>query len=545
MKIKVLLAGCSMFLAVSLQAQEGYSNFSRQTTRLQALVKNHSTLASLTSLTKTAGGKDIWVVTIGAGKIETKPAIAVIGGIEGNNPLSTELAIGFAENLLQQSNKDSIEHLLQQTTFYIFPNINPDAMEQFFAPLRYERWGNAIATDDDRDGKLNEDPLDDLDKNGKITWLRVSSPIGKYKLHPDDDRVLIIADATKGDKGLYDMYSEGIDNDKDGEYNEDGEGGVNINKNFTFKHPSFTPGSGEFPVSEKETRALVDFLFDKAAIYAVISFGTNNNLSTPVAYNAAAATQRITAGWQETDVKVNGAVSELYNKVIGQKDAPKAAPGGGDFFSWAYFHYGRYSFSTPGWWVPKAKPDTTKNEKPFKVEDPSANYLRWAAQQGITNTFTPWKEITHPDFPGQKVEVGGIDPFVLYTPPYNLVADIVKKNSQFIIQLAALQPAIDIINVKTEKAGNGLTRITADVVNKGALPSHTKIGERSYWLKRVLVKANLSNTQSVLSGKKIQTLNTLDGYSSQQLSWLIKGSGKITLEAGSPTTGTKTITVAL
>jgi hypothetical protein len=423
--------------------------------------------------------------------------------------------------------------------------MSPDAMEQYFASVKYERQGNATVTDDDRDGKNNEDKYDDLDGNGKITQMRITSPVGDYKIHPDDARVLVKADISKGEKGNYLLYNEGIDNDKDGEFNEDGEGGVWFNKNLTFKNPSFTPGAGEYAVSEIETRALLDYLFELYNIYAVVSYGSNNNLSAPIIFNAASASQTITAGWLEPDTKANSMVSELYNKTLNLKDAPKTSAGGGDFFSWAYYHYGRYSFSTPGWWVPKAKPDTIKKEKALSVEDATANYLRWASQEGITNSFTEWKTIQHPDFPGQNVEVGGIDPFVLITPPYKLVPDLVKKNTAFLLKLASYQPEIDIVNIKTEKISNDLTRVTLDIINKGALASHSKLGEKSYWVKRINVKVNTNGNQSVISGKKIQLLNSLEGYSMQQLSWLIKGNGKLTIETGSPTTGRKTIDVTL
>ncbi len=536
---------CVTLFSISLQAQTGYSNFSQQTNRLNALAKNYPQSVKLRSLVKTAGGKDIWQLTIGTGNTETKPGIVVVGGTEGNHILGAELAIGFAENLLQGSANDSVKALLNKTTFYVFPNVSPDAMEQYFAALQYERQGNATSTDDDRDGKSNEDGFDDLDGNGKISWMRVESPVGEYKINPDDARSLIKADISKGEKGRYSIYTEGRDNDKDGVFNEDGEGGVWFNKNFTFKHPSFTPGSGEFPVSETETRALLDYLFELYNVYSVVSFGSNNNLSAPYAYNAAGATQTIITGWLQPDVKADSMVSDMYNKVINMKDAPKTTPAGGDFLSWAYYHYGRYSFGTPGWWVPKTKPDSTKSEKAFTTEDPIANYLRWAGQQGITNTFTEWKSIQHPDFVNQKVEVGGIDPFVLTTPPYKLVPDLVKKNSQFLVKLAGYQPELDIINIKSEKIGDGLTRVTADIINKGALASHTKLGERSYWVKRINVKVNTGNNQSVISGKKIQTLASLEGYATQQLSWLIKGTGKLSIEAGSPTTGSKTIDLTL
>lgn len=530
--------------ALSVMAQE-YSNYSRQSSRINALTKSYPQLVKVQSIAKTAGGKDIWQITVGAGNTESKPAIAIIGGVEGNHLLGTELAVGFAENLLQGSNADSIKALLNKTTFYIFPNMSPDAMEQYFASLKYERLGNATETDDDRDGKINEDVHDDLDGNGKITWMRVESPIGDYKPHPDDPRIMVKADFSKGEKGTYLLFTEGLDNDKDGQFNEDGEGGVWFNKNLTYRHPSFTQGSGEYPVSENEGRALLDKLFDLFNVYAVVSFGSNNNLSTPIAYNAAQANQRIVAGWLEQDAKQNAMVAELYNKVTNLKDAPKTTAVGGDLLSWGYYHYGRYSFSTPGWWVPKSKPDTAKKEKAFTLEDASANYLRWAAQQGITDNYTPWKTIQHPDFPNQKVEVGGIDPFALIDPPIKLVPDLVKKHSEFLVKMAAFQPETDIINIRTEKVNAGLTRVTMEVINKGAFASHSKLSERSYWVKRINVRVNTTGNQAVISGKKNQLLNSLEGYGLQQVTWLIKGSGKVTIEAGSPTTGTKKVEISL
>jgi hypothetical protein len=529
----------------SITAQNGYSNFTQQTNRINALAKANPQWVKVKSLTKTNGGKDIWQITIGSGNTDNKPAIAVVGGVEGSLPLSTELAMGFAEQLMQGIATDSIRNLLNKTTFYIFPNMSPDAMEQYFASIRYERQGNATSTDDDRDGNSNEDDYDDIDGNGKITWMRVESPVGTHRLHPNDSRVLIRADVSKGEKGNYLVLTEGKDNDKDGIFNEDGDGGVWFNKNLSFKHPSFSQGAGEYPASEKETRALLDELFDRFNVYAIINFSSNNNLSTPYSFNAAAATAPVLAGWLQPDTRVNSMVSDLYNKTVGLKDAPASSTSGGDLLSWGYYHYGRFSFSTPGWWVPKTKPDTAKNEKAFTVEDASANYLRWVSQQNISNVFTDWKTIQHHDFPNQKVEVGGVDPFAQTTPPYSLVADLVKKHSNFLIKLAAAQPEIDVVNVKTEKLANGLTRVTLDVINKSALPSHAKLGERSYWVKRINVKVNNSGNQTIISGKKTQLLNALEGYTSKQLSWLIKGSGKVTIEAGSPTTGTKTIEVTL
>lgn len=542
-KTILLIMGC--FILYEQANAQDYSNYAQTSQRINAISKTYPALVKVKSLTKTFGGKDIWMLTIGTGNTEQKPAIAIVGGVEGSHLLGTELALGFAERLLQNSSQDSIKILLSTNTFYIFPNMSPDATEQYFAKIRYSRSANARPTDDDRDGNINEDGFEDLNNDGKINWIRIEDPTGKYRINPEEPRSMILANQSKGEIGKYLLYSEGIDNDKDGIFNEDGEGGVHFNKNLSYDYPNFVPGSGEHMVSEIENRVLLDNLFEMFNIFSVITFGPYNNLSIPVAYSAPAVSKRIITGYFEPDAKANAMVSELYNKKTGLKDAPKSNPEGGDFAQWAYFHYGRFSFSTPGWWVPKAKADTTKKEKGFIIEDPAANYLRWAQSQDIKNYFTEWKKIEHPDFPGKTVELGGLDPFLLTNPPYKLVEELVKKHTDFILALSKLSPAIDIINIKKEKLGDGLTRLTATLFNKGALPTQTKVGERSYWVKKIRVKLIPSENQLLISGRKSQTVDAIEGQGNETLTWLIKGSGSVSIQAGSPATGTKNIEITL
>ncbi|WP_343530824.1 M14 family metallopeptidase [Pedobacter sp.] len=535
----------SVTLGAFAQSPQNYSNSASLAQRIKTLTSKYPNLIKSKTLTQTLGGKDIWMLTLGTQNADQKPAIAVVGGVDGKHLLGVEMAIGFAEKLLASSNADSVKNLLNKQTFYVFPNMSPDATEQYFAKLKYERSGNTTKTDDDRDGRLNEDGFDDLDGNGKITWMRVKDATGKYKLNPDDPRSLILADATKGENGAYTLLQEGLDNDKDGQFNEDGEGGVSFNKNASFNYKNFVPGAGEYAVSEKENRALFDFLFDAFNVYAVVTFGPMNNLSSPVTFNPAGLTKRIITSWFDADVKSNALVSERYNKITKTKDAPKTQAEPGDFSQWAYFHYGRLSFSTPGWWVPKVAPDSAKKEKKFTNDDPVAAYLRWAAKEGITDTYTPWKTVSHPDFAGQTVEVGGVDPFVLNNPPYKLVDNIVAKHTDFLVALAAMAPQIEFVNLKTEKLTDGLTRVTVQLLNTGDISTYTKIGDRSYFLKKIAIKVNAKNGQEVVSGRKSQTIESLQGKEFKELTWLIKGSGKVTIDAGCPTTGNKSIEVTL
>ena len=187
----------------TLPAQTQYSNFKTMSLKIEALGKEYSPICSVKSIVKSAGGKDIWVLTIGTGTKDNKPGIAVFGGVEGSQILGKELAYGFASSLLKESASPEIKSLLEKITFYVFPDVSPDATEQFFSDLKYERDINARSTDDDKDFVSDEDPYEDLDKNGYITILRIKDPAGKYTESDEDKRIMVAADLSKGQKGSW------------------------------------------------------------------------------------------------------------------------------------------------------------------------------------------------------------------------------------------------------------------------------------------------------------------------------------------------------
>jgi len=530
----------SLLLSVGLLSftnAQDYNNANQLAQRLRSLA-NGSANASLTSIAKTEGGKDIWMLTLSKGDADSKPAMAVLGGVEGKHLLGVELAVSFAEKLLADHSD-----ALDQTTFYVFPNMSPDATEQYFAALKYERSGNAKSTDDDRDGRFNEDPFEDLDGNGMITMMRVEDATGDWITHPADDRIMIKANKGKGEKGQYKYLTEGSDNDKDGAFNEDGEGGIHFNKSLTYQFPYFKPGAGEHPVSEMENRALLDLLYTKTNVYGIFTFGPGNNLSSPWKYNRAGASKRVVTSILKSDAGLNKLAADAYGKTVGMKDAPPSGAQGGDFFQWAYFHFGRLSFGTPGWWAPMVKGDSTM--KANKDKNREVNLLRWAEQEGLDGYFVDWKEMDHPDFPGQKVEVGGIAPFKMLNPPYAMVSEVADKHTQYIVELAGLQASVALINLKVEEVGKGLTRITVDLYNGGTLPTHSQMGARSKWLNRLKVTLKLGRGQEVVSGRPVQLINSVGGDNSQTLTWLVKGKGSLDIEAGAPHVGNDKLTVNL
>ena len=258
----------------------GYQSYDGLRRELEQIAQHE--VATLRSLGTTVGGREIWALTLSLGDDDKKPAILVVGTDHAPHLAGSELAVRIASKLAATAESDdAVRRLLSDQTIYVIPRPSPDASEAFFHKPYVERTGNARATDDDRDGQTNEDPGEDLNGDGQITMMRVEDPTGRYMPHPDDPRVLIEADPRKGEQGKYQLFPEGIDNDKDGEQSEDGPGGVAFDKNFPFEYPYFAAGAGPHQVSEPEVRAVADFAFDHPNIYLVLSFSPHDNLAHP------------------------------------------------------------------------------------------------------------------------------------------------------------------------------------------------------------------------------------------------------------------------
>ncbi len=562
LRFLIMSIACSVGL-LHLSAQTQYSNFATMSQKIQTLAKEYPSLCTVKSIVKTAGGKEIWVLTVGTGDKDNKPGIAVFGGVDGRHLLGKELALGFASSILKASSAQETKALLDKVTFYIFPDVSPDASEQYFAALKYERTANAWPTDDDRDFVTGEDPNEDLNKDGLITLLRVKDPAGNYTESSEDKRIMAIADLSKGEAGSYLVYSEGIDNDQDGKYNEDGEGGVDFNKNFSFNFEEYGLNSGLHAVSEPETKAVADFLFDKFNIYTVISFGPQDNLGQPLKASDRPASlstpgmgmgrgagggagagggsgmsmptgdRRVTT-ILKSDETINKLVSDKYHELTGAKGAPDTRLTPGNFMEWAYYHYGRYSFSSPAWWFAAEKGKSAE-----------AAFLKFAEKNKIENVFVPWTAVTHSDFPGKVAEVGGIKPFAMINPPADSLASLIEKNYKFITAVAAMHPELEYLDIKTENAGENIYRVTLKLHNKGVFATNSEIGEASMWTRILRISLETASGQSFLSGRKVQNVARIEGGQSKEFSWLISGKGTLKVSAGALNTGTVTATIDL
>ncbi|MDX1944755.1 MAG: M14 family metallopeptidase [Pirellulaceae bacterium] len=513
-------------------ALEGYANDAQFTAQVRTL--DESDLVQVHSLGKSLGGRDVWLLAIGSGEVDARPAIAVIGNVHGPHLAGAELALRAAAQLVELAKTDeATRKLLSEATFYFVPRPSPEACEKcFVAPFR-ERAGNDRRTDDDRDFQFGEDPPDDLNGDGWITLMRVADDTGPWMSHPDDPRVLIQADRKKDERGQYRLLVEGKDDDHDEQWNEDGGDGVAFNRNFPFRYEPFVTGSGANAVSEPEHRLLADFLFDRPNIAAVFCFSPEDNLFHPWKPDKQAEGARIKTTVLSADSPALDFLAADYVKLHGGKDAPEAAASRGAFAPWAYFHYGRWPLAARGWWIPKVEPpkpaEGAEEPKPSgeKRGADEINLLRWLSREKLDG-FVPWTPVEHPDFPGQKVEVGGFKPFYGLNPPAKELDGLAEKHTRFLTALPGRFAKLAIAEAKAESLGGGVLRISATFVNQGYLPTMPEMGrvnEEPYPLR---VELALPPGTEFLQGHPRGQLPRLEGAGGKaERTWLVRVPGEL------------------
>jgi hypothetical protein len=245
---------------------------------LTDLVRTHPQLTKLHKLALSPGQKSVVFLEIGPETQQEQkflPAVMVTANMEGTVPIATEAALFLIQGLLD--NPD----ICKDKTWYVLPCGNPDAAAGYFAkPLNLET-RNLRPHNDDMDDQTDEDGVEDLDGNGSITTMRIKHPQGEWMPIAGMPRLMKRADASKGEKGIFMLYSEGVDNDGDGQYNEDGTGGVNIGINFPHLFNFHTQTGGAWAGSENESFELIKFISEHREIGLSFCFGATNFCMVP------------------------------------------------------------------------------------------------------------------------------------------------------------------------------------------------------------------------------------------------------------------------
>jgi len=510
-----------------------YSSHAALAERLVWLGEREPNLVRVRELAKSRENRTVRMVEIGEGADEdraARPAMLVVAGIEGDDLVGSYAAVAWIERLTQEyRGNSSTAETLKTTTLYVVPCLNPDAAERYFASPRIEGRGNGTPNDEDHDGLLDEDGCEDLNGDGLITLMRVEDKEGQYIVDPNESRLMLKADPLKGEIPVWKLLTEGVDNDRDKRWNEDGPGGVNFNRNFPYDYKYFAPDAGLHPVSENETRALADFVVAHPNIGVVLTYGAADNLRKTPRSAASPGRSKPMEAISDKDIGYFETLGKVYRAKLGLEKELEVASEPGTFSDWMYFHRGRLSLAVRPWdpamAVALEKPKTEdpndpnapkpqeKNSAKDKGDDKRGkderDQLAWFDRRS-PEAFVAWQAIEHPDFPGRRVEVGGFRPFVRTNPPLAMLDEIAGKQGDFLTDLAGKLPRIEVARIECRLLANSIYEIEILVTNTGFLPTALTHGETSQQVLPTRVTLDLE-PQCFLAGTKTTFLPTLAG----------------------------------
>lgn len=455
-------------------------------------------IVDLYEVAKSFEGRPILQMTItnkSTGKDTDKPAAFFEGGRHSGEITSSESILWLTKHLLENYGKDKeITELIDTKAIYLRPQNNPDGSNFYLHTAQYNR-SSIRPHDNDRDGLYDEDGPEDLDGDGIIydmRWKATGDELEKanYIIDPRDPEGRLMKRVLPG-KGEWMVESEGIDNDGDGEYNEDGVGGLDLHRNYVenwrperggdLTGRGYTQyGAGEYPLSEPESRSVVMWMLSHPNISVANSMDTrvpmhlrppSTSKSEERMYPEDLALYRKydKMGLEITGYPWAGDVYETYrtrsktDPVTGDPNKPSPLFGHGPDFG--YFYFGAIWYGDE-LWNNGAMEDYNDDGR---YDDYDA--IVWDDRENGSRGFKQWETFEHPTL--GTVEIGAFHPkFFGQNGPPSELENWAKKQALFNLAMAKELPQITLNDVSVEKKrGNDNTwEVTVRWTNTGELP---------------------------------------------------------------------------
>jgi Zinc carboxypeptidase len=445
-----------------------YYSSAETTTILRELARRNPKLTELYSIGKSFKGADLMVIEITneeTGKAADKPALYVDGGIRAGELTGSAVALYLVNHLLANYGKDTrITQLLDTRAFYIRPKFNPDGADLVLLEDQQLR-SSVRPWDDDGDGVADEDPPEDLNKDGWITQMRVRHRNGDWK-QGADPRLLVRREPGDTVGPFYFVSVEGIDNDHDGKFNEDGIGGIDLDRNFPRNwEPEYVQeGAGPAPLSEPETYATTQFILQHPNIAGIVHGHTAGGF----VYRLPSSSDP--ARFDRTDLALIEELGRGYTESTGRPVRASSTDATdhryGTLIGWAYDVLGIIGwvpeYSPPDAWIPDADGDG-------RISDVEA--LKYNDEKLGGKYFSPWTRFAHSQL--GEVEIGGWHTkFWGQNPPAEHLADECRIQMPWIMSLLERSPRIELGRLRVLGQADGRVRVQVEVSNTGFLPTN-------------------------------------------------------------------------
>lgn len=520
-----------------------YYNSEEMLKVMKELERRYPKLAKVYVIGKSYLGKDLHLIEITNREIKPaleKPAVYIDGNMHTGEQTGAMLTLYMIHYLLTNYGKDEqATRLVDNCTFYLRPKYEVDASDWWLAnPGDTDYGGSVRPRDNDLDGEADEDPPDDLNKDGFITNMRIKDPAGEWKISDKDPRAMVRKEEHEIGGTYYRLISEGIDNDGDGRFNEDGIGGINLSHNFSWGDRNREQIlSSPYAMSEPETQATVRFWMSHPNIFQAIDLHTSGSLDELLYYPGS-------EDMPPSDLALYKHLAAAYAKLTHREEVipmMKTFPqpiwklGMGDPELFAYYYLGMFGWCEELWGGDYANPFLRKYDKDGNKKISQEEILSFLDEEVGGKYFVPWKPFIHPQL--GEVEIGGlVTKFTTENPPLEFLEKELKFKLPWYLYLAEVAPRVKIKETKVTHLDGNVYSLKITVENQGFLPTNvTEWAIKSGLAKPVVVKIETKNVL-VLEGKEKIRLGHIPGNQAQAQNqgfpdnkrhalWILKKSG--------------------
>lgn len=494
---------------------------------LKDYAQRHPQLAQLTAIGQTPQGRDILLLKVtdtAFGGFEEKPALYVEANIHAGEVTGSMTVMYLLDSVFSNLEEPSIRQMLEKYTIYAVPRVSPDGSEYYLTTPDTLR---SVPRHYPFEAPMPGLQRKDMDGDGVIRLMRVKTPYGAWKPSEKDPRVMVRRQPDELCGDFYNVYDEGfIEGGYDGVEIQSAPApfGNDFNRNYPigWQPEDVQKGSGDYPLSNPETRANADFLLAHPNVCCIIDMHTSGgqNLYTPGFKSGKEAIK------QDIDLyKAIGKIAKQENgyPVLNLYDQymPASHPQTcGGFDDFCHFVLGVPAMTIECWDLAERsglspvyppREDKTDEEKEYEL----CAMLKWIDANIGDGVYQPWTAFEHPQL--GTVEIGGCDAkYVSQNPPVHYMEQELAKHTAFMLRLVRLLPSLAIDSVKTTPLAQDIFRIEAVCGNMGYMSTYVfKEGLKSKRLKGVSLQ--LSGVE-VLEGDSPAELGHLEGHSGYVLS---------------------------
>ncbi len=457
-----------------------YLDYDALTAQLEAWAQQHPDLCRLESLGTTEEGRSIHLLTVGRDPDRIRPAAWIDGNMHACELAGSSVCLAVAEDLIalhqgQSALPAPIVETLRESLVYIVPRISPDGAECVLKTGRYVR---SVPRDQRPEREHPRWVGADVDGDGLAFVMRQQDPTGEFVESKDVPGLLLRR--TLEDTGpFYKVYPEGHIEHWDGHTIPTpsfvGDNDPDLNRNFPYHWAPANEqiGAGRYPMSETESRVIVEFAEKHPNIFAWLNLHTFGGVHIRPLGNAPdskmnpgdLALWRQVEAW--TDAFTGYPMVSGYEEFTYEPDKPLH----GDLSDFAYHQRGALSWVCEIWDVferaglPKKKRFVDRYLELYR--DEVIKIAQWDQANNETPVILPWRAFDHPQL--GPVEVGGIDPrFGLWNPPRKELAAVCEGLANVFLRVAAMSPRVEL-KTEVQPLGDDHTRVVVEVTNAGYL----------------------------------------------------------------------------